>query len=151
MHHTVLSLNALGMQHKERYYEDQLDSRGVNVAFFQETKSGGGCCQSARFLRLSTPADTHWGVAVWISRHRGLGTLEERPCLVEEADISVLKQTERLLILLVTKGDYKFILILQVCRGRAVPADSQPDACRVLAGPPHPIWFRSQRADPRLA
>ena len=111
----TLSLNALGTQGKERYFEDQLDSLGVHIAFLQETKTAGGCCQSARFLRLSTPAERHWGVAIWISRQRGVGYLDGRPWLVDEADIRILAQTERLLVALITKGTYKLVAVSGHC------------------------------------
>ncbi|CAE6942382.1 unnamed protein product [Symbiodinium sp. CCMP2592] len=113
---TVLfSLNAQGLGGKERYFEDQLDKMGVNIAMFQETKSKGGLCQSARFLRLSTNSDRHWGVAIWLSRTRGIGSFGDSPCTVEEADIHLLAQTNRLLALQITKGGHHFVVIAGHC------------------------------------
>ena len=80
------TLNAQGLAGKYQYYEEQLRALECNLLFVQETKAPASFCLSRSFLRMSTDAQKHWGVGIWISRTLGLLTLQGKPRLVQEAD-----------------------------------------------------------------
>ncbi|CAE7316855.1 unnamed protein product [Symbiodinium sp. CCMP2592] len=111
----LLTLNSLGTKNKSRFFEDQLDHLEVNIAFLQETKATEGVCQSSRFLRLSSASATHWGVAVWFSRTRGALSFGRSPWKIELTDIRTLVSTPRLLVLLISKDNYKLVVISGHC------------------------------------
>ncbi|CAE7244447.1 unnamed protein product [Symbiodinium sp. CCMP2592] len=111
----LLTLNSLGTKNKSRFFEDQLDHLEINIAFLQETKATEGVCQSSRFLRLSSASETHWGVAVWFSRTRGALSFGRSPWKIELTDIRTLVSTPRLLVLLISKDNYKLVVISGHC------------------------------------
>ena len=125
----VLSLNAQSLSGKHRYFEEQLDALQCHLALFQESKGSSSVIASSSFLRLATDGESHWGVAVWISRKRGLFTLEGRARVVEEADIRVVHESPRLLILAIEVGGKKVI----VYSGHCPHAAKGPEAKAFLA------------------
>ncbi|CAE7660424.1 unnamed protein product [Symbiodinium sp. CCMP2592] len=110
-----LSLNALGMAHKHRYFEDQLDQLEIGIACFQETKGSEGLCESARYVRLTSASDRHWGVAIWLSKRRGAITIEGKPWIAGADDLKVLLSSPRLLAALIIKDDLKFLVLSGHC------------------------------------
>eukprot|EP00439_Symbiodinium_sp_Y106_P067975 s1272_g11.t1 len=111
----ILTVNALGTKNKHRYFEEQLDGLGTNLAMLQETKSSEGLCESSRFLRLSTASDRHLGVAIWISKTRGALQIEGRPWHIRETDIRTILSTPRLLVVLLNKDDHKVVVVSGHC------------------------------------
>ncbi|OLP79036.1 hypothetical protein AK812_SmicGene40723 [Symbiodinium microadriaticum] len=111
----VLTLNAQSLNGKCRYYEDQLDAMGINLALFQEVMGGSGVCSSRRFLRLSTDSAKHWGVALWVSKKRGLLSSNGYPQPVQEEDIQVVFESPRLLILSIRAADCRIFAVSGHC------------------------------------
>ena len=109
------TLNAQSLSGKCRYYEDQLDELGCHVACFQETKGSEGLCTSKRFLRFSTNSDGHWGVAVWVSRIRGIFSKDGTPVNIREEDARVVHKSPRLMILSISTGEYKVVIASGHC------------------------------------
>ncbi|CAE7475223.1 unnamed protein product [Symbiodinium necroappetens] len=105
----VLSLNAQSLSGKHRYFEEQLDSLNCNLALFQETKGLSNVIASKSFLRLATDGASHWGVAVWVSRKFGLLSFGGRVRCIEEADIRIVCESPRLLILAIDLDGRKII------------------------------------------
>ncbi|CAE7236609.1 unnamed protein product [Symbiodinium sp. CCMP2592] len=103
----VLALNAQSLSGKHHYFEQQLEQLQCNLACFQEAKRHAGVVgvvSSSRYLRLSTESQSHWGTSVWISKTRGLLSKNQRPCLVQEADIRVVAESPRILALAIDIG-----------------------------------------------
>ena len=95
----ILSLNAQSLRGKHKYFEEQLEALGCNLVFFQETKSSSCLTNSRAFLKLGSDGQSHWGVSVWVSRKLGIFSANGRACLVKEADVHVIHEGPRLLIL----------------------------------------------------
>ena len=121
----ILSLNAQSLRGKWRYFEDQLDAGDYNIACFQEAKGKSGSCSSKHYLRLSTDSDSHWGVAIWLSKQRGLLTSNGRPCRVGEEDIKILHQSPRLLAISVSALGRQFVVISGHCPHSTKPAEAK--------------------------
>ena len=121
----AMSLNAQSLGGKCRYYEEQLDDLGFNLAFFQETMGHSAVCSSRRFLRLSTESDRHWGTAIWISRTRGIASCDGKPQLIQEEDIKVLHESPRLLALMVNTAFGKVVVISGHCPHSAKRAEAK--------------------------
>ena len=119
----AVTVNIQSLRGKCKYVEDQLDARGVNVAFLQETKLSGGTLMSAHYLRLHTDADSHWGVGIWVHRRLGVLSLHKRALLVDESDFTVLHGAPRLLVVLLTVGDLKIGLVSGHCPHAARPRE----------------------------
>ncbi|CAE7870876.1 unnamed protein product, partial [Symbiodinium microadriaticum] len=117
------TINVQSLRGKCKYVEDQLDARGVNVAFLQETKLPGGTLTSAHYLRLHTEADSHWGVGIWVHRRLGVLSLHKTALCVEESDFTVLHEAPRLLAVLLTVGDLKIGLVSGHCPHAAKPRE----------------------------
>ena len=111
----IATINIQSLKGKGKYVEEQLDTRGVNLAFLQETKLSSGAITSQHYLRLHTNANSHWGVAVWVHRHRGLLSIGGRPLQVDENDVAVLHEDPRLLALLITVGEVRIGVISGHC------------------------------------
>ncbi|CAE7763408.1 unnamed protein product [Symbiodinium sp. CCMP2456] len=111
----AMTLNAQSLAGKHRFYEEQLDELQVNVAFFQETKGHEGFVKSAAFLRLSSEGQRHWGTAVWVSKTRGIFMLDGKPCPVDDANIRVVHDSPRLIILSVDVSGWKVVLVAGHC------------------------------------
>ena len=111
----VLTLNAQSLNGKCRYYEDQLDALGINMAFFQEAMGGSGVCSSRRFLRLSTDSAKHWGVALWVSKKCGILSNNGHPQHVQEEDIQVVFESPRLLILSINAAPCRIFAVSGHC------------------------------------
>ena len=82
---------------------------------FQETKCGEGLCESASFLRISSPADSHWGTAVWFNKIEGALTIQGQQLVIGEDDIVILCAEPRLLALQVTKQAFRFVVLAGHC------------------------------------
>ena len=121
----ILSLNAQSLRGKWKYYEDQLDMGKYHLACFQETKGKEGSCSSKNYLRLSTDSDSHWGVAVWFSKQRGLFTSNGSPCRVAEEDVRILYKAPRLLILSVSALGRQFVIVSGHCPHSTKPAEAK--------------------------
>ncbi|CAE7947475.1 unnamed protein product, partial [Symbiodinium sp. KB8] len=121
----ILSLNAQSLRGKWRYYEDQLDMGQYHLACFQETKGKEGSCSSKNYLRLSTESDSHWGVAVWFSKQRGLFTSNGSPYRVAEEDVRILHKAPRLLILSVSALGRQFVIVSGHCPHSTKPAEAK--------------------------
>ncbi|CAE7879862.1 unnamed protein product [Symbiodinium microadriaticum] len=121
----ILSLNAQSLRGKWRYYEDQLDAGAYNVACFQEAKSKSGSCSSKNFLRLSTDSDSHWGVAIWFSKQRGLLSSNGQPCRIGEEDINVLHKSPRLLVVSVSLLGQQFLVVSGHCPHSTKPLEAK--------------------------
>ena len=119
----VATINIQSLRDKCKYIEDQLNDRGVNLVFFQETKIPGGTVTSQHYLRLHTDAQSHWGVAIWIHRRLGILTLGANPLKVEESDIAVLHESPRLLVLLITVGDIRIGALSGHCPHASRPVE----------------------------
>ncbi|CAE7857683.1 unnamed protein product, partial [Symbiodinium necroappetens] len=118
--------NVQGLTGHYKYVEEQLDRMAMNVVFLQETKGHSGICQSSAYLRLSTEACRHFGVAVWFHRRLGAMQIDGVPLVIQEEDIEVLAETPRLLTLVVRKDGRKFGFIAGHCphSGRAEERDA---------------------------
>ena len=81
------------------FLEQQLEAKRVAIAFFQETKMPGEAIRSARFMRLSSDPDIHWGTAIWISRTVPIGQVGKRPVFIDEQSLNVVASGPRFLIL----------------------------------------------------
>ncbi|CAE6948720.1 unnamed protein product [Symbiodinium sp. CCMP2592] len=111
----ICSFNVQGIGKQYRYIEDQMDYHEYNLVLLQETKTGGGQCESARYHRLEAPADRHWGTAVWISKEHGLLKINGTAIVPPEADIRVLVSSPRLLAVVVTIGASKVGIVSAHC------------------------------------
>ncbi|CAE7398742.1 unnamed protein product, partial [Symbiodinium sp. CCMP2456] len=120
----LLCLNAQTLSGKCRYYEDQLDSLGYNIACFQETKSAAGLCASKRFLRLAASSDKYWGTAVWISKTRGLYSCGGKPVRVQAEDIHVVHESPRLLVLAIRTTEGQVVVASGHCPHAAQPQEA---------------------------
>ena len=125
----VLSLNAQSLSGKHRYFEEQLDALNCNVALFQETKGLSSVIASKSFLRLATDGASHWGVAVWVSRKFGLLSLGGRARCIDEADIRIVCESPRLLILAIDLDGRKIV----VYSGHCPHSAKGPEAKEFLA------------------
>ena len=123
----AITLNAQSLNGKCRYYEDQLDELGVNLAFFQETMGHTGLCSSKRFLRLSTESAKHWGVAIWMSRTRGLMQCNGSPLIAQAEDIHVVHESPRLLMIAINMAQCKIIVGSGHC-----PHSARQDEARIF-------------------
>ena len=122
---SALSVNIQGLGGKAKYVEEQLNWRQCRIAFIQETKEGGGTCYSAHYLRLSTASEKHWGVAIWLHRQLGIATVAGQALIVSEADLSMLVQDKRLLVVRVRKADVDIILFSGHCPHTGRPKERQ--------------------------
>ena len=95
----VFSLNAQSLRGKHRYFEDQLEALRCNLVLFQETKSSSSLVESRAYQKLGSDGQSHWGVAVWVHKRLGVLSVGGRACHVKEADIHVVYEGPRLLIL----------------------------------------------------
>ena len=129
----IATINIQSLKGKGKYVEEQLEARGVNLAFLQETKLSSGAITSQHYLRLHTHANSHWGVAIWVHRQRGLLSIDGCPLHVDEHDIAVLHEDPRLLALLVTVGEVKIGLLSGHCPHATKPTDR--DAFLAELGP----------------
>ncbi|CAE7291897.1 unnamed protein product [Symbiodinium sp. CCMP2592] len=123
---SACSFNVQGLGSAHRYMEEQFDFYGYNVAFLQETKSNEGQCSSRRFYRLMSPAERHWGVAVWVSRQRGLMSINGKPIFPSEENSKVLFTGPRLLAVQFDVQGFKVGMIAGHCphAGRAKERDA---------------------------
>ncbi|CAE6930495.1 unnamed protein product, partial [Symbiodinium sp. CCMP2456] len=121
----ILSLNAQTLSGKSRYFEDQLDHLGYNIACFQETRGAAGLCSSKRYLRLATASAKHWGTAIWISRTKGICSRNGCPCIVQAEDILLVHEAPRLLILSVKVADRQVLLVSGHCPHSAHPREAK--------------------------
>ena len=124
----AFSFNVQSLKGHHRYIEAQLEELGCNIAFFQEAKGRAGACESRRYLRLATDGASHWGVEVWISKLRGLCTLNDRPQMVRDEDIRVVMESPRLLILSIELQGRKFVVV----SGHCPHAARDMEACRFM-------------------
>ncbi|CAE7022108.1 unnamed protein product [Symbiodinium sp. CCMP2456] len=129
----ILSLNAQTLSGKSRYFEDQLDHLGYNIACFQETRGAAGLCASKRYLRLATSSAKHWGTAIWISKTRGICSRDGRPCIVQAEDILLIHEAPRLLILSVKVADRQVLLVSGHCPHSAQPREASDFLHRLQA------------------
>ncbi|CAE6930722.1 unnamed protein product [Symbiodinium sp. CCMP2592] len=97
------SLNAQTLSGRYKYYEEQLMTEKVQIACFQETRGAEGATESKNFLRLASDSKSHWG----------------------EADIRVVTQTPRLMILSIDIGGPRVVVVAGHC-----PDASKGDAAR---------------------
>ncbi|CAE7036913.1 unnamed protein product [Symbiodinium sp. CCMP2592] len=111
----VLSLNAQGMQQKHPFYEQQLDELQCNICMLQEVKQPASCCRSKRYIRLTTEGLRHWGVSIWVSRTRGVMTLDGKPLVAGTTDVQVKVETERLLVIEIAVADGSIALVSAHC------------------------------------
>ena len=111
----ALSVNLQGLRGKHSYVDAQLDARHCQVAFLQETKDPGGTCHSKNYLRFGTPAESHWGVAIWIHKRLGLLQLGDSALRVDEADVQIVLQNKRLLVLKIRRPQGTIVLFSGHC------------------------------------
>ncbi|CAE7722823.1 unnamed protein product, partial [Symbiodinium sp. CCMP2456] len=111
----VVTWNVQGIGGQHRYIEEQLQHLQCGIALLQETKHPSSLCSSSRFLRLSTQADKHWGVAIWLSNTCGALRIAGKPITIKEADLYVCYESPRLLILSIAVGNAKVIVFSAHC------------------------------------
>ncbi|CAE7241543.1 unnamed protein product [Symbiodinium sp. CCMP2456] len=111
----VVTWNVQGIGGQHRYIEEQLQHLQCGIALLQETKHPSSLCSSSRFLRLSTQADKHWGVAIWLSNTCGALRVAGKPIKVRETDLYVCYESPRLLILSIAIGSTKIIVFSAHC------------------------------------
>ena len=121
----VATINIQGMSGKHAYLEQQFEDEGLHIVFVQETKEGGGQCRSKRFFRVASDALSHWGVGVWINAQLGLLTRDAKPCRVDEDDVHVVHNLERLLVLSIKLADFHCVLFSGHCPHTGKQADSK--------------------------
>ena len=117
------TFNVQGVGGNYRYLEEQFEDGGYQVVMLQETKAPGGQCQSRRFHRLASEAERHWGTAIWFSKTHGLMDMAGRAIQPEEANITILCSTPRLLALAVQIGKAKMGVIAGHCPHAAKARD----------------------------
>ena len=96
---TVNVQSAVG---KHSYLEQQFEEGHLAIAFLQEMKETAGLIKSSRYLRFGTDSETHWGVAIWISRRIPLGWIAHTPVFADESSINVISSGPRHLVLNIT-------------------------------------------------
>ena len=121
----VATVNIQGIAGNYRYIEEQCDQRSLNVVFLQETKAAAGHCTSALYTRLSSESNKHWGVAIWLHRRRGAVQIDNRPYVVQEADVSIRHQSERLLAVMINIAGKKLALVAAHCPHSSLPRERQ--------------------------
>ena len=104
---TVNVQSAVG---KHAYLEQQFEDACIAIAFLQEMKEKAGLVKSARYLRFGTDSETHWGVAIWISRVTPLGWVDSTPVFADETSINVISAGPRHLVLNVAVRGERFCL-----------------------------------------
>ncbi|CAE7766735.1 unnamed protein product [Symbiodinium sp. CCMP2456] len=109
------TVNVQGVSGQFRYFEEQLEYMGVQIAFLQETKAGGGQCMSQRYYRMASASQRHWGVAIWMHRSLGLATLQGRPVVPQEENVTILHEGPRLLAVTVKVAEAKIGLVAAHC------------------------------------
>ena len=110
-----MCVNIQGLRGKHAYVEDQLAWRKSQIVFFQETKDAGGVLTARRFLRLASPARSHWGTAIWLNRCDGAFELDGKAIIIEEDDISVLFNAKRLLMIQIVTAGLRVTLFAAHC------------------------------------
>ena len=117
------TFNVQGVGGNYRYLEDQFEDGGYQVVMLQETKAPGGQCQSRRFHRLASEAERLWGTAIWFSKTHGLMDVAGRAIQPDEANITILCSTPRLLALAVQLGKAKLGVMAGHCPHAAKSKD----------------------------
>ena len=102
LHFRCLTVNVQSVVGKHAYLEQQFEDKHIAIAFLQEMKEKGGLVRSQGYLRFATDADTHWGVAIWVSRTLPLGWASAMPVFADEASFNVISDGPRHLVLTVT-------------------------------------------------
>ena len=103
------------MAGKYKYYEEQLVRMRCNILMVQEHKGAAHFCCSRNFMRLHAEGQRHWGVGIWISRRFSALFLNGHPTKIEEADILVRFESERLLVLELNIGGNMLLLVSAHC------------------------------------
>ena len=120
---SACSFNVQGLGQQQRYIEEQMEYYGYHVVFLQKTKTGEGQCVSQRYYRLQSPAERHWGAAVWISKRFGLMDLAGDSVLPTEKNIKVLHTQPRLLAVQILVHGHRVGLISGHCPHASLPED----------------------------
>ena len=121
----VATVNIQGLAGNYRYIEEQCDRKGLNMVFLQETKAPAGQCSSQLYLRLASEANRHWGVAIWLHRKLGALLINQRPQVVQEADVSIRHESDRLLAVMVHIEGKKLALVAAHCPHASLPRERQ--------------------------
>ena len=120
----AVSVNVQGFGGNQQYVEEQLEFHQCNLVFIQETKAASGLCHSAHFIRLGTEAKKHWGVAIWVSKSRGLLCCDGKPCHVGAADLHIVEENERLLLVTIQLGTLQVAAFSAHCPHSAKQAEA---------------------------
>ncbi|OLQ05712.1 hypothetical protein AK812_SmicGene11066 [Symbiodinium microadriaticum] len=124
----AVSVNVQGFGGQQKYIEEQLEQYRCNIVFVQETKTSEGTCHSRAFMRLSSPAQKHWGTSIWISKTRGLFRCGGQVCHVDESDVCIVAETERLMLITMRIGAVQICAFSAHCPHSA----KQPEALAFL-------------------
>ena len=118
----MISANVQTMRQKHKYIEEQLVRMKVDVCMLQETRTAGGYCESAHFLRFEAPSEGTWGTAVWLAK-----TLDQKGLGVKLAkeDVTVVKADPRFTAVYVTKKPIHLLVL-----SMHVPQQSRPQVER---------------------
>ena len=106
----AVTLNAQGLGGKHALIEAQLQHKQVHVVFIQEAKDKCGVCHTQHFLRLNTEAERHFGISIWINKALGVFTAEGKAIRVTEADIRIVYEAPRLLVVEIDVGGLRIVL-----------------------------------------
>ncbi|CAE7710018.1 unnamed protein product [Symbiodinium sp. CCMP2592] len=117
------TMNVQGLGGNFRYMEEQFEHAAYGVIMLQETKMPGGQCQSKRYIRLSSDSQRHWGTAIWLSKTQGLLDFEGQTVRPDEANITTVCSTPRLLAIVVTIGQAKMALLSGHCPHSTKPGE----------------------------
>ncbi|CAE7386010.1 unnamed protein product [Symbiodinium sp. CCMP2592] len=117
------TFNVQGLGGNFRYMEEQFESAEYNVVMMQETKTGGGQCQSQRYYRLASDAQRHWGTAIWLSKTKGIMELNGHAVHPEEANTTVVCATPRLLVVVSKIGQAKIGIVAAHCPHATKPKE----------------------------
>ena len=122
----AITLNVQGLKGKHGYISAQIKKAGCNILCLQETKDKEGTIATNDFLRFATDSKSHWGVAIWINRHEGLFTVDDKPFMIAEEDTHTLRSTERLLMIEIRKDNLKGLVFSGHCphQARATERDA---------------------------
>ncbi|CAE7209907.1 unnamed protein product [Symbiodinium microadriaticum] len=121
----VATVNIQGLAGNYRYIEEQCDQKGLNMIFLQETKAPAGQCTSQLYTRLASESNRHWGVAIWLHRKLGALMINQRPQVVQEADVSIRHESDRLLAVMVNVAGKKMALVAAHCPHASLPRERQ--------------------------
>eukprot|EP00439_Symbiodinium_sp_Y106_P026950 s6463_g3.t1 len=111
----AITLNAQGLGGKHALLEAQFREKQANVVFIQEAKDKYGVCHTKHFLKLNTDAARHFGISIWISRGLGIFSASDKAALVHEADVRIVYEAPRLLVIEVDMSGIKIALFGAHC------------------------------------